>query len=294
MEKNTKLFFDPSVRKLIESFSYCFDIKITFYSPSLDEWLVGYHTTASDFCTLMQQTLHVRYRCLHQDALMCAKCGRVHKRIVYRCHAGLYEAVIPIFMQGELVAYCVAGQFRMHEGVSDILRREWVRNGFEFSVLEKAFLDRPLFSQEKLDHMLFLLEEYIGYFTSTEAMKLRKPELVEAVVQYIESHIGDAISLEEVAEELSKSGSTITHAVKNSLGMSFKELLISQKLMSFERLISHEPDMPIFEAAEKVGYSDALYFSRIYRKYRGMPPSDYVDSVHRSLALSGTGGRDKD
>jgi len=35
------------VKRLVESFSYCFDVKITFYSPRLDEWMVGYHTDAS-------------------------------------------------------------------------------------------------------------------------------------------------------------------------------------------------------------------------------------------------------
>jgi len=33
--------------------------------------------------------------------------------------------------------------------------------------------------------------------------------------------------------------------------------------------------MSIEEVAGKVGFRDQFYFSRLYRKYRGMPPSEY-------------------
>jgi AraC-like DNA-binding protein len=37
--------------------------------------------------------------------------------------------------------------------------------------------------------------------------------------------------------------------------------------------------MSIEEVAEKVGFNDQFYFSRLYHKYRGMPPSEYRRNI---------------
>lgn len=281
-ENSLKVFFDPSVKELIDSFSYCFNVRITFFSVTREEYLVGYHLQDSDFCTLMQNGLDARYRCLSQDTMMCAKCRRLQQRIVYRCHAGLSEAIIPVFIEKKLMAYAVFGQFRMSDEISSGIRQEWTERGKDVAVLEKAFMERPRYSEEMLERILYIFQTSIEYLLSTERLKLRKPQLLEEILDYIDDNIEKDIPIAEISERTAKSVSTITHRIKESLGISFKDLLIEKKLLHFESLIKKDPEMPIQEASALVGYHDPLYFSRLYRKKRGCPPSVFVNDVRRS------------
>ena len=50
---------------------------------------------------------------------------------------------------------------------------------------------------------------------------------------------------------------------------------VSELVEKAEEYFHQKPEMSIEEVAEKVGFQDQFYFSRLYRKYRGIPPSEY-------------------
>lgn len=290
MKSGQRIFFNPLVKQLVDSFSYCFDVKITFYSTDLKEWLVGYHTNASDYCTMIQNELQIRYKCLRQDWQMCRKCERLDRPYFYRCHAGLSEAIFPVKMEGKLTAFAMVGQFRLDAEPPASIKDAWKKKGLDEKLLMKMFLDRPYFSAERLEKMLFIFSATFNFLISTQNMTIRKPELVEQVMAYIEDHISDPVTLGEVASALGKSPSTITHTLQAKLDTSFKQLVITQKLMMFDRILLSHPDFSITQAARQVGYGDALYFSRLYRSKRSCTPSEYRKTIRQSRNMGDTEG----
>lgn len=280
--ENKHLFFLPQVKELIEDFSFCFDVKITFFSPSMYEYLVGYHTQTSDYCTMLQNRLSYRHRCLEQDNMMCSKCKRLNSMVSYRCYAGCNEAILPIFIDDDIVAYGFIGQFRTTDKLPLEIVNEWVRQGYDEMELKKAFLDRPFFSEEKLERMLNILKRNIEYIVKTEGMKIRRPSLVEQVILYIEAHRDEKITITDVADKLNKSESTISHTIKKEFGISFKDFLIGQKIDYFEKQVLLNPSLNIKEAIESIGYEDSLYFSRLYHKKRGYAPSSFIKRVRKT------------
>lgn len=288
MGSEPKLFFNPLVKKLIESFSYCFDVKITFYSLNMEEWLVGYHTDSSDFCTMIQQKLKVRYRCLNQDNTMSKKCRRLERKFVYRCHGGLSEALLPIKMDGKMIAIAMLGQFRMEGEIPKLLRSEWKEAGYDEKELSKAFHDRPFFSSERIDKMLYIFSATLEFLVHTQNMTIKKPELVERILGYVEEKIDIPLSIDDVAKALDKSPSTITHTLKARLDMSFKQLVITEKIQKWERIIINDPTISVTQAAHMVGYDDAMYFSRLYRSKKDTTPTDFIDMVNRSRKMGET------
>jgi AraC-like DNA-binding protein len=286
MQDDLRLYFNPMVKRLVESFSYCFDVKITFYSPRLDEWMVGYHTDASDYCSMVQKKLKIRYRCLYQDRQACKRCSALRRQFFYHCHGGLTEAVLPIELDGNIVAYAMIGQFRMTNEAPKAMLEAWRATDSDPEELGKAFLDRPYFSDERLSKMLYIFSATLQFLISTQNMKLRKAELVEQVMAFVEAHIDEPVSIGEVASAVGKSPSTVTHTLKDKMGVSFKEMVITQKLMRFERILLADPALSIGQAAHMVGYDDALYFSRLYHTKRGGTPSDYLETVRRTKNIS--------
>jgi len=264
------------VQKFVESYSYCFNVKVTFFSLDLEELLVGLHSASDDYCSLIQTNLQIRYRCLQQDHMICQQCKEQGKQLVYTCHGGLTEAVIPIQLLGNLVCYALIGQFRTSDTIPRSIATLWLDSGFELSVLEAAFLKRPLFDTTKLEKMFELFRVSLGLLIETEGLKLRQPDLVERILTYIDDNIDKTIAIADVAKAVYRSPSSITHTLQAQIGLSFQQLLITKRLANFERVILHDPSLQIQEAARISGYDDPLYFSRLYKKHRGQSPSDFL------------------
>jgi AraC-like DNA-binding protein len=92
----------------------------------------------------------------------------------------------------------------------------------------------------------------------------------------------DPVTLEDAAAAVYRSCSTVFHAIKQQFGMSFKRLFNLKRIRRFERLLADEPGLNISGAAFKAGYQDPLYFSRVYKKLRHIPPAAYLASIKRN------------
>ncbi|MDR2020227.1 MAG: PocR ligand-binding domain-containing protein [Treponema sp.] len=284
MTEKLNLFFDEEVQRLIDSFAYCFKVKITVFSAGMEELIVGLQNPGSRFCQLVQKKLRFRYRCCRQDKLMCERCERKRELLVYHCYAGLSEVVIPIQVEETFIGYGMLGQFRTRERLSEEISQDWIKAGFDRKTLEAAFLEQPFFDQPALDNMLRLFSMLVAFIVTREYVKVRRPGLTERVLQWLEAHIADSgnLDLDKIAAAMQRSRSTVSHTIKRQLGLSFKQLCILKRIQRFESLIAADPGISIREAAVRVGYEDPFYFSRIYKKIRLAPPSAYIKSVREN------------
>lgn len=277
MQDQQYLFFKPEVKALIDSFASCFGVKITIYSMELDEWLVGFHPATSDYCTLLQEQLKVRERCVLQDQQVCKRCKRLQQRQqFYHCFGGLTEAVIPLVIDKKMICYAIIGQFRTQLKVPQEIRKLWSQKKLPGTILEEAYEKRPFFTKPTLSNMLQLFSNMIQVFIETKYMEIEKLELTNQIIVYVNSHLEEKLLINEVASTLGVSPSAVIRAVKHDLQISFHQLVILYRIQKFENIIAKNPALQIKEASSRVGYDDPLYFSRLYRKVRDITPSEYL------------------
>jgi AraC-like DNA-binding protein len=156
---------------------------------------------------------------------------------------------------------------------------EWRKKGYDPDTLKIAFADQPYFEKEAAENMLNLFEMLCKFIVSQNYIRFRHINIAGQVVRYIEEHISESVSLSEVAKHIGYSESTISHAVKPYLGLSFKHLRILMKIEHFEKFLAVDPNLSIEEAAFRVGYDDPSYFCRVYKKVRSATPSAYSKSI---------------
>ena len=277
------LFFDEEVQRLIDSFAYCFNVKITIFSARMEEMIVGLQNPGCNYCQLIQKNLRFRYRCCRQDKLMCERCEKQNKTIVYHCYAGLSEIVVPIKIEEKLVGYGLLGQFRTGRGLPEEIVQTWEKEGFLFENLLHAYEAQPFYDKPALDNMLRLFSMLIAFIVTHEYVRIRQPGVTEQVIRWLDEHISEPVNLEKITSALNCSRSTISHKIKHQLGMSLKKISILKKIQRFESIIAANPEMTIQEAAQLVGYSDPFYFSRIYKKVRLAAPSSFVNSLRKQI-----------
>lgn len=94
------------------------------------------------------------------------------------------------------------------------------------------------------------------------------------VKTYIETHYTSPINLESLSETVFISKHHLAHLFKQQTGISPIQYLIQKRIEEACRLL-RETDFPIAEIAERVGYTNSIYFSQVFRKAKGVSPYAY-------------------
>jgi len=93
-------------------------------------------------------------------------------------------------------------------------------------------------------------------------------------LSYIRIHHMRNLSLEEVAGNVHVSPYYLSHLFREKLGVTFVEYVTGVRMEMAKNYLLHTR-MPISAIAEKLGYEDAGYFGKVFRKYTGMTPKNF-------------------
>ena len=106
--------------------------------------------------------------------------------------------------------------------------------------------------------------------------------LVEKAKGYIEMHYSDsALSVKHLCQYLNVSTTHFSIMFKKEVGMSFISYLTKVRMDHAAWLLAHTDDKS-YLIAEKVGYTEANYFSAVFKKQYGMSPKKYRADVEKT------------
>jgi len=98
--------------------------------------------------------------------------------------------------------------------------------------------------------------------------------LVKKAVAFLSENYDKDISLQEIANTISLSPHYFSRLFKTITGLNFVDYLTEIRISQAKQLL-RQSSMMISEVAEKVGYRDASYFSRVFVKTVGSSPREY-------------------
>jgi two-component system response regulator YesN len=87
----------------------------------------------------------------------------------------------------------------------------------------------------------------------------------------------DDISLDSMARQLRLSPSYCSNFFKTHMGIGFSEFLIRLRISKAKRLLL-ETDDKISDIALKVGFHDAAYFNKVFKRETGITPNTFRQS----------------
>lgn len=255
--------FTDEMLKLLDHFTSLTEVRIAFFSMEGEELAIGKDRSICDYCAMRRREKGFDNACLANDAAGRRAAQEINDVCFYQCHAGLYEAVMPVRVGEVTIGFAMVGQFRI-EG-----SEEKVRNKYEAAAIEKM----PMFTQEKADDLLSMFEVLIHHITSRALVGRRDYDLLRPLVKRMRENPAEGLSLKDAAGIVGLSASRLSHLFPSMVGVSFKQFQMSLRLELADKLMKTHPDWRIAHIAEKSGFEDPLYFSRAYKKHRGIPPS---------------------
>ena len=95
-----------------------------------------------------------------------------------------------------------------------------------------------------------------------------------SAIHYINMHIYENVSLDEIAANVGISRSSLTKHFRAELGQSIGEYVTSIKIKEAQRLLSFS-NMSISEIAAQLNFSSQPYFQTIFKKNTGLTPLEF-------------------
>lgn len=114
---------------------------------------------------------------------------------------------------------------------------------------------------------------------SVLVLKEDRPELLLRVLDYLENHLSDKLTLESVAATFDVSKSTLTQLFRKKLDVSFYAYLTKRRLSVAKALIVR--GMPLEQVGKQVGFKEHSAFYRAFKQEFGISPREYKTSNGR-------------
>lgn len=143
----------------------------------------------------------------------------------------------------------------------DYIRKQYmygIRSAISLTALQKA-VAKPI--NEAMENLASFVEQ-----------QNKKP--IRTAFAYVEDNYSKQIRLEDVAAQVDLNPVYFSNVFKKETGENFTDYLTNYRMDMAKELLRNTNNT-INEIAEKTGYQDTRYFSKIFRKSVGIKPSEY-------------------
>ena len=140
------------------------------------------------------------------------------------------------------------------------------------SIFEKADKLKPNVSfsdQLSLDNLLRLL-----LVRMSDSEPTQKNSKITKILNYIHMHYAEDVSLSALSRHFSLSQSYIARLFREELGCRPSNYVNKVRISAAKELLA-STDFSMAEIAEKIGFSDAYYFSNTFKKAEGVSPLQF-------------------
>lgn len=127
-------------------------------------------------------------------------------------------------------------------------------------------------------------EQIIGWLTyfrdslcthfNEHRKEVRKP-VVSQVRNYVKEHVTEHLSLNEVAAVFGISPNYLSQLFKKYNDIGYNDFVTQCKIDEARKLLGNG-DYKVYEVAEMLGFESAFYFSKVFKKVVGIPPTEYM------------------
>ena len=106
---------------------------------------------------------------------------------------------------------------------------------------------------------------------------------LQKAMDCVHEHLDDAdYDRETFAADMGASSSTLYNKLRAITGMSVSTFIRDVRMKEAHRLAEQDPTMRVSDLAYRVGFQDPKYFSTCFKKYFGIQPKEFMESLQES------------
>ena len=234
-----------------------------------------------DVCSLLHESPLCLDRCLKSDLDGLSTVEKTERPYIYTCPFGFFEAIFPILHQDALAGYLIIGPAVAEGETSDaeLLRRMVdVAPELDVDALRAGIAEVPHHVGERLRAICEMLEVFADYIESHTLLVSRNLTVGQLTKSYVKKNLTQKITLGKLSMALHCNTVTLTETFRREFGQTIMQY-VQQKRMERATYLLRTSDASIAEIAEHCGIPQTEYFSKCFKSYFGISPTDWRRGV---------------
>lgn len=116
--------------------------------------------------------------------------------------------------------------------------------------------------------------------TENESVEKNRNTTFKAFLRILEANFNRDVSVDFYAEKLNMSSRNLNLICRTILQRSVSEIVETRKLTEAKNLLIHT-DKTIAEIAYELGYNENAYFTKVFKKKAGIPPTEFRKEMNK-------------
>ena len=138
----------------------------------------------------------------------------------------------------------------------------------------REYLLKPCRSSEILTVLHKMADIAEGKDISKSAEQTQAQHVVKRATEYIDEHYSEDLSLRQVADYVGISQGYLSSLFKQKLDINFIDY-VNQVRVNHACIYLQQNYFKTYEIAYKMGFNDEKYFSKVFKKVKGLSPMQY-------------------
>jgi YesN/AraC family two-component response regulator len=155
------------------------------------------------------------------------------------------------------------------ESIEDHIRRTW--QDCQFS--QEALYRLPTLSHDAVDSIAMIMSVCAEYLCFQNIITVKHDKRIEEVNRYIDTHLHEPISVQQLAKVFGISRTSLYMLIKNNYGKGITEHINDVKIQHAKELL--QQGYSVKAILEIINISDTNYFYRMFRKCTGMTVREF-------------------
>lgn len=279
----TPIFNLDKLQSLLHDFYALAQIRITIFDDQFHE-LTAYPQTLPRFCRMVRSSARGIDACAGCDRAAAARAAQSHDTCIYTCHAGLTEAVTPLYIEEIPIGYLFFGHIFSYadpgEG-ADKIRSLCRELPLDPEALLRTCEELPHLSREYIQSATQIFHAVASYLVLERMAVLHEDKLAIQLKSYLSAHYADTRKVTALAlcRELGIGKTQLYELANRVYGQGISRQVRKMRIDRAKAMLSEDPRVSISEVAGACGFSDYNYFISVFSKEVGCSPGVYRRSL---------------
>jgi AraC-like DNA-binding protein len=219
------------------------------------------------------------------DTKACGTVAESRSDYIYKCHAGLTEAIVPIFVETKIIGYLFFGQifcYPSHKEGWNNIKKCCKSYNIDMSLLEKITSGLPIIPEEYIASASHLLKAVAAYLSIDHLVMVVKSDLAVQINDYIYAHLNEPLGVKNICSNF-KIGKTHLYKISQELfGTGITEHIGNLRIERAKILLLENPEAYIKEICFSCGFNNYDYFITKFRRITGMSPAKFRSTERKN------------
>lgn len=155
-------------------------------------------------------------------------------------------------------------------------------------ILRMISTEKGFYSVMKFFILLYelSLSEDVRMLSKNESPEYTETDYqMKKILDYISKNISNQITIDELAQYMGMSLSTLSRFLKKNTNHSFTDFLQEYRINSVVRELNSNEKECIMDIASRFGFVSQSYFYKVFKKLKGVTPQEYRENYQRMRVI---------